>query len=129
VSREPDIFDDLGQLRIDPRDPSLAPKTDGQRRPKARHKGRFIMVPRIWEYQLRSAKNLTTYRLALLLLFEHWRNGRHPVRVTNALAAEFGIPSRRTKRLALIELERLRLIAVEREGNQAPLVRPRLTTG
>jgi hypothetical protein len=126
MNRPRDIFDDLAALRIDQNDPRLVPKTSNQR-PKAKRQRQFIIVPRIWMLQLRSAKKVTTYRLALLLLYEHWRNGGQPVRVTNALAAEFGV-LRRSKHSALEELKQLNLIEVERGPRTAPLVTPLLSS-
>jgi hypothetical protein len=124
----PDIFDDdLTNFRIDPTDPRLTPKANGQQRPKGRRR-QFTIVPRVWELQLQSAKKVTTYRLALLLLHEHWRNGGNPVRITNALAMKFGIASRKAKLLALTELEGLNLVAVERSPRTAPLATPRLSS-
>ena len=121
-----DVFD-LDAFRIDPNDPHLVPKKAGEPQPKKIRRRQFAIVPRIWMLQLRSAKKVTTYRLALLLLYEHWRNGRQPVRVTNALAAEFGV-LRRSKHSALEELKQLNLIEVERGPRTAPLVTPLLSS-
>lgn len=122
-----DVFD-LDAFRIDPNDPHLVPKKAGEPQPKKIPRRQFAIVPRIWMLQLRSAKKVTTYRLALLLLYEHWRNGGQPVRVTNVLAAKFGVP-RRSKYSALQELERLNLIVMEKSSPwAAPLATPLLSS-
>jgi hypothetical protein len=128
-----DVFD-LDTFRIDPNDPQLAPKTGGARssskpgqRRRATSASNFILVPWIWMVQLQLTQSVTAYRLALLLLYEHWRNERQPIRVTNILAAKFGIAAHR-KKSALETLERLGLAVVERGPSKAPLVTPLLSS-
>ena len=121
-----DLFD-LDKFRINPNDPQLVPKTS-EVQPKKKRRQQFILIPWIWMVQLKSTQSITTYRLALLLLYEHWRNGGQPVRVTNVLAAKFGIP-RRSKYSALQELEQLNLIVTEKSSQwAAPLAMPLLSS-
>jgi DNA-binding MarR family transcriptional regulator len=112
---EHDPFD-LGSLRV-PVDPRV------QRKPanaKKWHR-RFVHVPWEWTVRLRAAKRVSTYGLALLLLYEHWRNGGQPIVLSNVLAADVGLP-RRSKSRALAELEQLELVRMERHPRKSPRV-------
>jgi hypothetical protein len=121
MNRKPphDIFTDLGALRIDPSDPTLVPKPSASR-PKKKY---FVRVPGSWVHRLQPVKRVVTYQLALFLLYEHWRSGGCPIRLTGTVAAKLGI-SRDGKKRALTELERLGLVMVERHPRKAPLVTP-----
>ena len=68
---------------------------------------------------LRSCR--ATFKLALLLLYEHWRSNGSWVRLTNALAATMDILPE-AKRRALADLERRGLVSVERRSRKTPLV-------
>jgi hypothetical protein len=109
---------DLGALRIDPADPNLRPK--GATR-KARWRKQFVRVPWVWVNRLKDARHIGTYRVALHLLYEHWRNGGRSVVLPNGALKETGV-SRWAKWDALRELERLGLVAVERRPRKSPLV-------
>jgi hypothetical protein len=63
---------DLNNLRADPADPSLRPKGTTTRR-KAGWQKQFIRFPWSWMDRLRATNRSVTYRLALLLVYEHWR--------------------------------------------------------
>ena len=91
------------------------------RRKWERHKDQFVKVPMAWVRQLQKASGTSTYRLALYLLFCHWKNGGRANTVSNVAVAEYGI-SRRQKWRALTELEHLGLIHLERRGGQSPMV-------
>jgi hypothetical protein len=71
--------------------------------------------------QLKATNCASTYKLALFLIYEHWRNGGRAIRLANAALAEVGV-TRRTKGQALAELERFGLIKVERRRQASPLV-------
>jgi hypothetical protein len=75
----------------------------------------------VWVQQLQKASCTSTYRLALYLLFYHWKNGGSAITVSNVAVAEYGI-SRRQKWRALTELEHLGLIHLERRGSRSPMV-------
>jgi hypothetical protein len=79
-------------------------------------------VPWLWVEQLQQARRVSTYRLAMLLLYEHWRTGGHSIALSNIGAWREGLTPR-SKWNALVELERLRLIRVERRGGRAPRVK------
>jgi len=83
-------------------------------------------VPREWELRLRQATRISTYRLALELLYQHWRTshdkfGRaeEPVIVSGDVMAEAGL-SRRSIWYALGQLEGLGLIEVAHAKGRAP---------
>jgi hypothetical protein len=82
----------------------------------------FIMVPWGWVERLGTRRvGDCTYRLAFLVLYEHWRNGSQPIVLSNILAAEVGL-SRQDKWRALHELECLRLVRVIRRRGASPQV-------
>jgi hypothetical protein len=113
---------DLSRLRIE------AEQFQSQAKPP-RHKSkkwqrRYVQVPWSWVERLQSAKRISTYRLALLLLYEGWKNGGKPVALSNVLAAEVGL-SRQTKWLGLVELERVGLVKIERRKGRAPRLIPK----
>src|SRR5215468_11272062 len=98
VDRDP--FD-VDCLRIDPTDPVFA---HAARSGKKKWQRKFILFPWAWLGRLKATRRGATCRLALFLVYEHWRTGGRTIRLTNIMAAEVGV-SRRTKSLALNELE------------------------
>jgi hypothetical protein len=82
---------------------------------------RFVSVPWFWANQLKTCDRAATFKLALLLLYEHWRSKGSWVRLTNALAATMDILPE-AKRRALADLERRGLVSVERRSRKTPLV-------
>jgi hypothetical protein len=105
---------DLGQLRIDPERVAKPAKPKKWRR-------QFVRVPWAWVECLQKAKRVSTYRLALVLVYEHWRTGGRPVALSNVFAHAEGL-SRRSKWRAIAELESLGLIRVTRHQRRAPRV-------
>lgn len=79
----------------------------------------FVKVPWDWVTALASARRVPTFKLALFLLHEFWRNPDQPVVVSNTRAAEFGL-TRKTKAIALSELVSWGLVRVEQTGRQSP---------
>ena len=79
------------------------------------------MLPREWELRLLRAKRISTYRLAIELLYLHWYGNGKPVTVSNKVARAVKI-SARSKWEALAELERLGLIEVDRRPRKSPRV-------
>jgi hypothetical protein len=94
---------------------------DRQRKPgKPRAWRRFyVQVPWLWVERLQSARRTSTYKLALLLLYESWRSGGKPIVLSNVLTAAEGLTPR-AKWRALAELERLGLIEVQRHQGRSP---------
>ena len=109
--RDPFDFD---RLRVDPakHKPTKPPKWQ-------RH---YVRFPWEWVERLRPVKRVSTYRLALLLVYEHWRTGGRPIVLSNAVWDEGGGLSRRSKWSALAELERQGLVAVERHPRKSPRI-------
>jgi hypothetical protein len=111
---------DVEALRIDPADPTFVPRgVVGSKKKKWKRK--FVRVPWTWLDRLKATNCASTYKLALFLIYEHWRNGGRAIRLANAALAEVGV-SRRTKGPALRELERFELIKVDRHLRKSPLV-------
>jgi hypothetical protein len=106
---------ELDTLRVDPA------RGRFQRKPGRPKKWRrhYIQFPWAWAERLQAAKRISTYRLALLLVYEHWRTGGRPIVLSNALVMAEGV-SRRTKWNALVELERLGLVRVQRRPRKSP---------
>ena len=96
-------------------------------RPNKRKKWRrqYVQFPWAWIERLQAARRVSTYRLALLLVYESWRTGGQPIVLSNVLSTTAGL-SRRTKWNALRELESLVLVKVERRRNKSPRVVLRL---
>ena len=86
-----------------------------------RHRQQFVKFPRSWVGQLQDARHIGSYRIALYLLFQHWKSDGRPIRLSNIALVGMGV-SREQKRRALWELERLGLIRVERRRYRSPLV-------
>ena len=94
-----------------------------QEAPKPRTKWRreFVVVPWEWAERLQAAKRISSWRLAVLLLYEHWRTGGRDITLSNILARDIGL-SCRSKSRSLNELEKLDLIEVRRRRRTAPRV-------
>jgi hypothetical protein len=107
---------DLKRLRVNPADLQRKPKPKKWRR-------EYVRVPWEWVERLQSSRRVSTYRLALLLLYEFWRTGGRPVVLSNASVQAGGLP-RRSKWRALAELEGLGLVRVERASRKSPRVTP-----
>lgn len=107
---------DLERLRV-----NLA---DLQRKPMpkpSRWRRQYVQFPWEWVERLQAAKRISTYRLALVLVYESWRLGGRPITLSNVAALAEGL-SPRSKWRALAELEQLGLIKVERRRRHAPRV-------
>ncbi len=118
TTSEKDSFD-VDALRIDPADSGLVSKAAGSRNAKWQRK--FIRVPWAWVDRLKITNRGSTYRLALVLIYEYWRNGGQAIRLSNAMLAGDGI-TRKSKWRALRELEQLGLIRIERHRRKSPVV-------
>ena len=86
----------LQALRVDPE------RVRQPARPK-KWRRQFVHVPWQWVERLRKAKRISTYRLALVLLYEHWRTGGRPIALSNVGMQQEGL-ARRSKWNALSEL-------------------------
>jgi hypothetical protein len=80
----------------------------------------FIKVPFSWVERLSGASG-QVIRLALLLLYLHWKSRGAPIKLANGMLKIDGI-GRTTKWRALLELERRGLISIERRPGKSPWV-------
>ena len=118
-----DDQDEIGieKLRVDP---ELMQQVL-ERRPASRsgRNGRRIctVVPRAWELRLLEAKRVSTYRLAIELLYLHWYGKGKPITVSGKVAKAAKL-SVRSKSNALAELEQLGLISIHRSARRSPRV-------
>jgi hypothetical protein len=104
---------DLNALRVDP--------ADFQPKPARARKWRrqWVKIPWNWVERLQSAKRVSTFKLAFLLLYEHWRIGGRPIVLSNISSQAEGL-RRRSKWNALVELETLGLIRIKRRRGRSP---------
>jgi hypothetical protein len=115
---EDDPYADLKRHRLTPEMVATLAVVPREIRKRREH---FAKVPGIWIEQLAKARYLATYRLALHILYRHWKGGGKPFMLSNGMAAMEGV-SRWAKWRALAELERLGLIAVERRKRKSPRI-------
>jgi len=111
---------DIDGLRIDPADPAYVVGKATKSR-KTKWQREFVRVPWAWMNRLKLVNRGSTYRVALLLLYEHWRNGGKPIRLSNAALIGEGV-TRHSKRRALKELEQLGLVKVKQCARKSPVV-------
>jgi hypothetical protein len=107
---------DLAKLVVDPADPRF--RNVGKRKKWRRH---FMQFPEAWFDRMGPVRSGSTYRLALLLVYEHWRTGGRPIELSNIASKGEGL-SRWSKWRALAELEALGLVRVDRRPNKSPRV-------
>jgi hypothetical protein len=120
MKSEDDPFD-LEKFRLKPEDvKAYAGKASASH---GRRQRQFTIVPHGWSNRLKATRHASTFKLALHLLYQHWKNRRQPIALTNVALTGAGV-SRRSKWRALSELERLGLVKVERRPRKSPLVTP-----
>jgi DNA-binding MarR family transcriptional regulator len=81
----------------------------------------FVQVPWTWIERLEGATG-QTYRLALVLLYLHWKGKSAPTKLPNGMLKIDGV-SRQSKWRALADLEQRGLINVERRPKRSPIIR------
>jgi hypothetical protein len=108
---------DVDNLRFQPGDEQWAvvPKKIRRRRQQ------FVLVPWTWIERLAQSHSANTYRVALTLLFRHWKANGDPIKLGNGMLAIDGV-SRFAKYRALAELEQFGLIVVDRHPKKSPVV-------
>jgi hypothetical protein len=110
---------DLKRLRIDPATFALphVPTKIRKRREQ------FVMVPMWWVEKLGEAPLATgaTHQVACYLLHLHWKSRGKPFKLPNGMLKYDGI-SRQSKWRALADLERRKLIAIERRRSKSPII-------
>jgi hypothetical protein len=107
---------DLANLRLPPELQTGARTVTAS---KSRHQP-FVKFPWSWADRLRTNRG-TTYRVAIHLLYEHWRGGGRPIQLSNVALSGQGVRSK-SKWRALHELESAGLIRVERRARRSPVV-------
>jgi hypothetical protein len=105
---------DLDLLRVDPAQFKGKPG-----KPTKKWRRQYVQLPWTWIERLQAAKRVSTWRLAVWIIYEHWRSGGQPVVLSNVLSKAEGL-SRRSKWRALAELESLGLVQVKRHPGRAP---------
>jgi hypothetical protein len=81
----------------------------------------FIQVPWTWVEKLSKTQSANTYRVALYLLFLHWKGNGTPIKLANGMLAMDGV-TRFSKWRALRELEQAGLITIERHPRKSPTI-------
>jgi hypothetical protein len=117
VGRDTDIFNDLDALREASCEPLAPPPSTSKKWQR-----RFVQFPWVWVERLKTAQRVSTYRLALLLVYEHWRRRGQPTIVLSKVLSQTEGLTRRSKWNAVTELEHLGLIRVERQPGKSPRV-------
>ena len=112
---------DIDAIRINPTDPTLVPRVVQPKRGREKWERKFIIFPWPWLDRLKATKSGATCRLALFLVYEHWRTGGRPIKLTNTMAAGVGV-SPDAKGRALDELEQIGLVKVERQPRKSPRI-------
>jgi hypothetical protein len=117
MNRKADPFD-IENLRL-PKSmigerPAIVPRKIRKRREQ------FAKLPMIWWEKLEGASGQTC-RVAWYLLYQNWKAGGKPIKLANEMLTKSGIP-REAKSVALRDLQRRGLIAVERRPYKSPLV-------
>jgi hypothetical protein len=113
-----DPYADLKQHALAPE--MLAKVAIGPRK-ICKRREHFVKVPWTWIERLNGAGG-QTYRVALSVLYLHWKNRGQPIKFANAMLRTDGV-SRYSKWKALRDLEHRSLIAVERRPRRSPLIR------
>jgi hypothetical protein len=80
----------------------------------------FIQVPWRWLEALNGAGG-QTYRMALILLYLHWKGRGAPIKLANGMLGMDGVP-RTTKKRTLEDLECRGLISVAWRPRRTPVV-------
>jgi hypothetical protein len=81
----------------------------------------FVKVPWTWVERLKNATG-QTYRVAIYLLYLHWKGKGGPIKLANGMLKIDGVPPQ-TKRRALRDLQRRGLITVEWQPRKSPIVK------
>jgi hypothetical protein len=112
----------IEKLRVDPALMRQVLEQQARNKSKGKRWQRmYTLVPREWELRLLEAKRVSTYRLAIELLYLHWHGKGSPITVSGKVAQAAKL-SGRSKGNALDELEGLGLIEVDRKPRKAPRV-------
>jgi hypothetical protein len=108
-------------LRVDPALMQQVLEREAHKSKREKWRRVCTVIPREWELRLLEAKRVSTYRLAIELLYLHWYGKGKPITVSGKVAKAAKL-SVRSKSNALAELEQLGLIEMERGLRRSPRV-------
>jgi hypothetical protein len=111
--------DPYAYLMNDPLTPETLAKLAVVPRKIQKRRQQFVIVPWGWIERLAKTASANTYRVALHLLYEHWRGSGQSFLLPNGMLAMEGV-TRFAKWRALAELEELGLVSVEKRPNRSP---------
>jgi hypothetical protein len=111
---------DLEKFRVHPEKWAAAPIPTKIRK----RRDQFILVPLWWYEKLAKPVpvNRCTCLVAMYLLYLNWKNDGKPFKLANGMLRYDGV-SRYAKRRALADLEKRKLITVERRPWKSPVIR------
>jgi hypothetical protein len=126
MKAEDDPFADLEKLRLRPEHYQAHTSRAGEKWAAIplkvqRRRQHFVKVPWAWVERLAEARYVATYRLALYVLYRHWRANGKPFTLANG-DLKMGNTSRWQKWRALAELEKLGLITVKKRRRKSPRI-------
>jgi hypothetical protein len=107
---------DLENLRLPPELQAKAQTVTASKR----RRQQFVKFPWSWADRLRTNRG-ATYRVAIHLLYEHWRLGGRPIQLSNVALSGQGVGSK-SKWRALRELESAGLIRIEPRARKSPVI-------
>jgi hypothetical protein len=111
----------IRNLRVDPAQMQQALEQQARKSKRKEWQRLYTVIPREWELRLLEAKRISTYRLAIELLYLHWHGKGKPITVSSKVAKAVKL-SVRSKWRALAELEQLGLIETDRSRRRSPRV-------
>lgn len=88
---------------------------------KSRRREPFTLVPDVWKQRLAKVKYISTYRVALHILGRNFETHGKPFTLSNVALTLEGV-SRWQKWRALLELEEVGLIVIERRKRKTPRI-------
>jgi hypothetical protein len=81
----------------------------------------FVKVPWVWIERLEKVRQIATYRVALQVLYQHWKGRGEPFTLSNGMLRMSGV-SRWQKWRGLRELRELGLITVVCRSRKSPRI-------
>jgi hypothetical protein len=115
---EDDPYADLKRHRLTPEMVATLAVVPRKLRKRREH---FVQFPWFWVERLAKARYTVTYRVALHVLYRHWKGDSKSFTLSNGMVAMEGV-ARGTKWRALRELEQLKLIVIERRRRKSPRI-------
>jgi hypothetical protein len=119
--RDDDAYADLKQHRLKPETRTILEDRAFVPHEIKKRRQHFVKVPWTWVERLSDTRRLSTYRVAMHVLYIHWKRGGQPFPLSNGMLMMEGI-TRWSKWDGLKELERLGLVRVERRRRKSPFI-------